>query len=46
MRTRHELLCLEETIRLWIYLPNFKSNQNKLRRLQEPSIKRKRDKEY
>ena len=28
MRTRHEPLCLEETVRLWTYLPNFKLNQN------------------
>ena len=32
-------LCLEEPIWLWIYLSNFKSHQNWLLRLQEPSIK-------
>ena len=28
MCTRYKPLCLEEAIWLWIYLPNFKSNQN------------------
>ena len=36
MCTRHKSLCLEESIWLWIYLPNFKSNQNWLLRIQKP----------
>ena len=28
MCARHKPLCLEDAIWLWIYLPNFKSNQN------------------
>ena len=28
-------LCLEEAVRIWIYLPNFKSNQNWLLRIKE-----------
>ena len=39
MRTRHESLCLEKRVRIWIYLPNFRSNQNWLLRIQETSIK-------
>ena len=35
MCTRYKRLCLEEAI--WIYLPNFKSNQNWLLRIQKPS---------
>ena len=45
MRTKQEFLCLEEAIGLWIYLPNFKSNQNWLLRIQEPFIKRKKAKD-
>ena len=36
MCTRHKSLCLEESIWLWIYLPDFKSNQNWLLRIQKP----------
>ena len=46
MHTRHEPLCLEEPIQLWIYLPNFKSNQNWLFWTQELSIKTKKATEY
>ena len=45
MCTRHKPLCLEEAIWLWIYLPNFKSNQNWLLRIQKPSLKIKRARE-
>ena len=44
MCTRHKPLCLEEPIWLWIYLPNFKWNQNWLLHIQKPSTKRKRAK--
>ena len=39
MHTWHKPICLEEPIRLWIYLPNFKSNQNWLLHIQEPPLK-------
>ena len=41
MHARHKPLCLEEPIWLWIYLPNFKSNQNWLLCIQEHSIKKR-----
>ena len=34
-------LCLEEAIWLWIYLPNFKSNQNWLLCIQKPLSEKK-----
>ena len=42
MCTRHKPLCLDEPVWLWIYLPNFKWNQNWLLHIQKPSIKRMR----
>ena len=36
------IIIMEEPIRLWVYLPNFKSNQKWLLYIREPFIKRKR----
>ena len=46
MHNRLESLCLQEPIPLLIYLPNFKSIQNRLLHIQEPYTRRHRTRNY